>query len=87
MNQDSPGPQTGGTSGTVGTGGILTPRPRTVDDTHDLVYCNCTHPLHPDHLEKRRGVMMERYTCPRRRWWNAWHHPHAWMAPREGIPS
>jgi hypothetical protein len=52
-----------------------------------LIYCRCGRPMHPDHLEKRRGVMMERYSCPVERWWNTWMHPHAWMAPREGVPS
>jgi hypothetical protein len=61
--------------------------PNLDDDIPELLYCGCGHPMHPDHLEERRGVMLERYTCPRRRWWNAWHHPHAWMAPREGMPS
>ena len=60
-----------------------TRRPKEVKDDPHLVYCRCSHPMHPDHLESRRGVMMERYTCPQRRWWNALHHPHAWMAPRE----
>ena len=90
MNQDSPGPQAGGTTGTGGTVagiGTIAVRPRTVDDTHDLLYCRCAHPMHPEHVEKRRGVMLERYRCPQRRWWNAWHHPYAWAAPREGVPS
>jgi hypothetical protein len=82
MNQDSAGLEGGSTSG-----GRIAAKPRVLNDTHDPVYCGCTHPMHPDHVEKRRGVMMERYSCPKRRWWNAWHHPHAWMAPREGVPS
>ena len=45
--------------------------------------CRCGHPMHPDHVEKHRGQLMERYSCPRRRWWNAWRHRHAWMEPRD----
>jgi len=77
MNQDSAEPRSDG--GTP----AQRPPPREVKDNPLLVFCRCGHPMHPDHLEKRRGVMMERYSCPQRRWWNALHHPHAWMAPRE----
>jgi hypothetical protein len=45
--------------------------------------CRCTHPMHPARLEKRRGVLLERFKCPRRRWWNMWHHPYVWQPPRE----
>jgi hypothetical protein len=45
--------------------------------------CRCGHPTHPDRLESRRGVMMERYSCPRRRWWNPWLHPNLWLTPRD----
>jgi hypothetical protein len=44
--------------------------------------CRCSHPMHPHKVELRRGVKMERFTCPRRRWWNQWFHPNAWQAPR-----
>ena len=53
--------------------------------TEDTPHCKCGHPLHPDRPMKHRGVMMERYSCPRRRWWNGWWHPRAWMAAREGA--
>lgn len=52
-----------------------------------LLYCTCGTPMHPDHLEKHRGLMLERYGCPNRRWWNAMWHPHAWMEPRGGVPK
>jgi hypothetical protein len=39
--------------------------------------------MHPDNLEEKNGIKLERYSCPQRRWWNAWHHPRAWMAARE----
>lgn len=85
MNQESPGPQAGGTTVTVAAGGRIAPH--VLEDVHDLLYCGCGHPMHPDHVEKRHGMMLERYSCPQRRWWNAWHHPHAWAVPREGVPS
>jgi hypothetical protein len=87
MNQESPGSQLG-TGPIVANPGPITaiPHPKPADTLH-LVYCGCAHPMHPDHLEKRRGIMMERYSCPRRRWWNHLAHPHAWMAPREGVPD
>jgi hypothetical protein len=58
-------------------------KPLEVKDTPHLVYCGCGHPMHPDNLEEKNGVKLERYSCPQRRWWNAWHHPRAWMAARE----
>ncbi|HEV7588839.1 MAG TPA: hypothetical protein VGO40_12055 [Longimicrobium sp.] len=79
MKQDSAEAQLGGATSAA------QPRPQPAD--HHLVYCGCTHPMHPEHVEKRRGVMMERYSCPKRRWWNAWHHPHTWMAPRDNVPK
>ena len=51
----------------------------------DMLYCRCGHPMHPDHLEEHHGMMLERYACPRRRWWNALWHPRAWLEPREGV--
>jgi hypothetical protein len=48
-------------------------------------HCRCGTPMHPDHLEQHRGKLLERYSCPRRRWWNFMLHPHSWMEPREGI--
>ena len=90
MNQESPGSQLG--TGPIVTGpinpGPIPPilHPESTDK-HLLVYCGCGHPMHPDHLEKRRGVMLERYSCPRRRWWNHLAHPHAWMEPRDGVPA
>ena len=53
---------------------------------HQL-YCRCGTPMHPDHLEEHRGMELERYSCPNRRWWNAFWHPYSWMEPREGVPS
>jgi len=63
------------------------PTPSPHPDAPHQLYCRCGHPLHPDHLEKHRGIMLERYSCPQRRWWNAFWHPHAWMEPREDVPS
>lgn len=51
----------------------------------DMLYCRCGHPMHPDHLEHRHGMLLERYACPRRRWWNALWHPRAWLEPRDGV--
>lgn len=45
--------------------------------------CRCGHPTHPHRLERRRGVMMERYVCPRQRWWNNWWHTDHWLPPRD----
>jgi hypothetical protein len=90
MNQDSPGSQLGTgpiVAGPIVAGPIATMPKLEQTDIQYLVYCGCGHPLHPDHLEKRRGVMMERYTCPKRRWWNHLAHPHAWLAPRDGVPD
>jgi hypothetical protein len=44
--------------------------------------CRCSHPMHPHKVELRRGVPLERYKCPRRRWWNQWRHPNVWQPPR-----
>ncbi|HET7459833.1 MAG TPA: hypothetical protein VFJ82_01245 [Longimicrobium sp.] len=52
-----------------------------------LPHCRCGTPLHPDHVEMHRGKLLERYSCPRRRWWNHLWHPHAWMEPREGVAA
>jgi len=53
---------------------------------HHTPYCRCGSPQHPDHVEKHRGRLLERYSCPNRRWWNALLHPHAWMEPRDPTP-
>jgi hypothetical protein len=44
--------------------------------------CRCGHPMHPNKIELRRGVRLERYECPRQRWWNKWWHPYIWQPPR-----
>lgn len=44
--------------------------------------CRCTHPMHPHKVELRRGVKLERFKCPRRRWWNGLKHPDVWQPPR-----
>lgn len=55
-----------------------------VKDVHDhWPLCRCGHPMHPHRVELRRGVRMERFKCPRRRWWNPWFHPNAWQPARE----
>jgi len=41
--------------------------------------------MHPDHVEKHRGLLLERYSCPRRAWWNFFLHPHSWMQPRDPV--
>lgn len=48
-------------------------------------HCRCGTPLHPDHVEKHGGKMLERYDCPNRRWWNSMFHTRAWMEPRDGV--
>lgn len=48
-------------------------------------HCNCGTPMHPDHIEMHRGTLLERYACPRRRWWNFPMHPHSWMTPRDPV--
>ena len=45
--------------------------------------CRCGHPMHPNRIELRRGVRLERFECPRQRWWNGWLHPYVWQPPRE----
>lgn len=44
--------------------------------------CRCGHPMHPTRLETRRGIPMERFECPKHRWWNHFWHPVVWEAPR-----
>jgi hypothetical protein len=50
-------------------------------------HCRCGTPMHPEHVEKHGGKTLERYCCPRRRWWNGMLHPHSYMEPREGVPQ
>jgi len=38
--------------------------------------------MHPNKIEVRRGVQLERFECPRQRWWNMLLHPYAWLPPR-----
>lgn len=45
--------------------------------------CRCGHPMHPNKVELRRGVQLERFECPRQRWWNKWFHPYVWQPPRQ----
>ncbi|HEX6368895.1 MAG TPA: hypothetical protein VF006_08180 [Longimicrobium sp.] len=45
--------------------------------------CRCGHPMHPSKIETRRGVRLERFECPRQRWWNSFLHPYVWQPPRE----
>lgn len=91
MAENTPGTTdtstTPGTSpGTKAAAGAV--KAREVSDRHPHgLYCRCGHPLHPDHIEMHRGLKLERYSCPQRRWWNALWHPHAWMEPREGVPA
>ncbi|MBV9109341.1 MAG: hypothetical protein JO306_08040 [Gemmatimonadetes bacterium] len=59
--------------------------PRAGLATDSTPHCACGTPQHPDHVEKRHGITLERYDCPRRRWWNAWQHPHSWMPPRDPV--
>ncbi|HEX2208200.1 MAG TPA: hypothetical protein VHG93_11000 [Longimicrobium sp.] len=58
----------------------VAPQHRSADDHWPI--CRCTHPMHPHRVELRRGVKMERFACPRRRWWNQWWHPYVWQPPR-----
>ena len=44
--------------------------------------CRCGTRMHPSGFDERRSGKVERYACPHRRWWNFWHHPHAWEVPR-----
>ena len=87
MTQNRPGSQAGGTTGTAAPANTSVQTPHVVEDVHDLLYCRCGHPMHPEDVEERRGMMLERYRCPQRRWWNGWHHPYGWAVPREGVPS
>jgi hypothetical protein len=54
-------------------------------DGHGLGWpvCRCGHPMHPIRREKHQGNPMERFACPRRRWWNFYLHPYVWEAPRD----
>jgi hypothetical protein len=63
----------------------VTPQAPQPPHPHHTPYCHCGTPLHPDHVEKHRGQLLERYSCPNRRWWNALWHPHAWMEPRDNV--
>ncbi|HKP76173.1 MAG TPA: hypothetical protein VJT67_11565 [Longimicrobiaceae bacterium] len=90
MANETPGntdPRMPGTDpGTVTAAGAAKAASRPVD-VHDRhphqLYCRCGHPLHPDHIEMHRGMKLERYSCPKLRWWNGHWHPHAWMEPRQ----
>jgi hypothetical protein len=88
MKQEIPGSgiDSGANAGIAGAAAAM-PRPQPVDDDHVLLYCRCGHPLHPVRLEKHRGMMLERYSCPQRRWWNHLLHPNAWVTPRDDVPD
>jgi hypothetical protein len=91
MANDTPGTDDqrtvpGTDPGTITAAGAAKAREIREPHSHQL-YCHCGHPLHPDHIEQHRGMTLERYSCPQRRWWNHLWHPHAWMEPREGVPS
>jgi hypothetical protein len=81
-------PQEGPTLGAVpaGPAAPVTPAPvtpQTVKADDHWPICRCGHPMHPNKIELRRGVRLERYECPRQRWWNSWLHPYVWQPPRE----
>jgi len=78
-----PSPTPGTDPGTVAGKAAAKARESVHDQHPHQLYCRCGHPLHPDHIEMHRGMKLERYSCPKRRWWNAYWHPHAWMEPRE----
>ncbi|HEU0299456.1 MAG TPA: hypothetical protein VFR37_08385 [Longimicrobium sp.] len=69
------------TAGSVEAGPAAAAQQRKADDHWPI--CRCTHPMHPHTIEERRGVSLERYRCPQRRWWNQWFHPDVWQPPRE----
>ena len=56
--------------------------PKTVNADDHWPICRCGHPMHPNKIELRRGVQLERFECPRQRWWNMLLHPYAWLPPR-----
>jgi hypothetical protein len=58
---------------------------RTLHPREGWPVCACSTPMHPDRVDHKGGMALERYGCPRRRWWNAWWHPHAWLQPRAGV--
>jgi hypothetical protein len=60
---------------------VAAPKQVKADDHWPI--CRCGHPMHPNKIELRRGVRLERYECPRQRWWNSFLHPYVWQPPRE----
>ncbi|HYJ79625.1 MAG TPA: hypothetical protein VEW03_08505 [Longimicrobiaceae bacterium] len=44
--------------------------------------CRCGTPMHPHKVHQSAGGPLERYACPKRRWWNCFLHPYAWLDPR-----
>jgi hypothetical protein len=76
-------PQQGPILGAVPVGPAKPVAPKTVDAHDQWPVCRCGRPMHPNKIELRRGVRMERFECPAQRWWNRWHHPYAWLPPRE----
>jgi hypothetical protein len=75
-------PQEGPTIGAVPAGPAAPVAPQHVHADDHWPICRCGHPMHPNKIELRRGVRLERYECPRQRWWNKWFHPYIWQPPR-----
>jgi hypothetical protein len=78
----TPGGSTSGTPAGISTTPPLNVR---VGDDHGEGWpvCRCGHPMHPSGIEKRRGIPLERFECPKHRWWNVFWHPVVWQDPRE----
>jgi hypothetical protein len=87
MAKDSPtSSQKGGAAPSASQGAAAIPVPRGPQPAPPSTpHCRCGTPMHPEHVEKHRGLLLERYSCPRRAWWNFFLHPHSWMQPRDPI--
>jgi hypothetical protein len=70
-----------GAADAVAAGAAAPGPPQMKSDDHWPI-CRCGHPMHPNKIELRRGVRLERFECPRQRWWNRWWHPYVWQPPR-----
>ena len=79
---DTPGATPGGADRPGAAAAAGAALPPTVDAHDQWPICRCGAPMHPNKVELRRGVRLERFECPRQRWWNAWLHPYAWLPPR-----
>ena len=81
---DGTSPTPGGSTPGTQASNTIPPLNVRVGDDHGEGWpvCRCGHPTHPSGIEKRRGILMERFECPKHRWWNAFMHPVVWQDPR-----